>query len=68
MEFPMTPTQRLTLTVATRLRMRCQPAHFLQLDSVVECLDDESARHIGKQRLADLYQRMKVDDGTPANS
>ena len=68
MEFPVTPTQQLTLAVAVRLRMRCQPAHFLQLDSVIECLDDDASRQIGKHRLADLYRRMKEEDGNPTIS
>lgn len=67
MEFPMTPTQELTLAVATRLRMRCQPAHYLQLDSIVECLDDAQARTVGKARLADLYQKIKAEDGNHGN-
>lgn len=55
-------TQLLAEQVLQRIRMRCNPGYFLELDRVIEDLDTESGRNKAKQRLADLYTRMQNED------
>ena len=47
--------------------MRCNPSYLLQLDRVVELMDDEASQKQGKLELADLYQRMRAEDGNERN-
>lgn len=67
MSYEPTSTQLLTLDVARKIRMRCNPSYLLQLDRVVELMDDEASQKQGKLELADLYQRMRAEDGNERN-
>lgn len=59
----LTPTQQLTLEVARKIRMRCNPGHYLALDAMIEYMDSEDAKKLGKSKLAELYLQMKSEDG-----
>ena len=67
MSFERSPTQALTEDVAQKIRMRCNPGYYLQLDSVIEHLDSESERGEARKILTNLYHKMKAEDGIDAN-
>lgn len=66
MSFQRTGTQALTEGVMVRIRMRCNPAYFLQLDSIIEMLGSDQKKAEARALLIDLHHRMKSDDGIHA--
>ncbi len=67
MSFDPTPTQRLTMQVATVVRMKCNVGYMLKLDSAAEDMQTPEGRKNGYRTLSELHQSMKEEDGFPAN-